>query len=41
MELGAEMVGDSVEEGTQLADRAMVKQEGPADLPSMFASAAE
>ncbi|XP_005087223.1 zinc finger protein 212 isoform X1 [Mesocricetus auratus] len=46
-ELGAEMVGDLVEEGTHLADRTMVKQEvlykpeGPAGLPSMFSSAAE
>ncbi|CAH7161305.1 Zfp212 [Phodopus roborovskii] len=46
-ELGAEMVGELVEEGTHLADRAMVKQEvlykqeGPAGLPSMFSSAAE
>ncbi|XP_005372062.1 zinc finger protein 212 isoform X1 [Microtus ochrogaster] len=47
VELGAEMVGDLVEEGTHLADRAMVKQEvlykqeDPAGLPSMFSSAAE
>ncbi|KAL1777978.1 zinc finger protein 212 isoform X1 [Sigmodon hispidus] len=46
-ELGAEMVGDLVEGGTHLADRAMVKQEvlytqeGSAGLPSMFSSAAE
>ena len=47
VELGAEMVGDSVEEGTHLADGAMVKQkmlykqEGPAGLPSTFSSATE